>query len=416
ARGRLLALLVDGKPTPMATGPAEVDVIMDTTPFYAEAGGQQADEGTIEFDSGALVEVDDVQSPIKGLTVHRGRLIEGTLGLGDLGLMRIDVARRRAISRAHTATHIVHQALREELGSTAVQAGSENAPSRLRFDFRFGSSPGATAMSAIEERVNTQLAEDLQVTDEVMPLAKAKELGAMALFGEKYGERVRVVSIGGDWSRELCGGTHMGTSGQIGRVALLGESSIGSGVRRVEALVGDGAYEFHAREHLIVSRLAEILKVRPEEMPERIETLMARMKEADKRLQAFKRERVLVQVGEFAAQAQAIGEVRVVTLDLAEDADGEALRTVAQGIRERLGEGTPALVAAAGRSEERVVLVVAVNQAARDLGIKAGVLAKRASTILGGGGGGRDDFAQGGGTASEKVPQAFDAIRAELPT
>src|SRR5690606_21890878 len=232
AEARLVGLLVDGQPVPTATAPADVEVVLDRTPFYAEAGGQLADQGSIRLQGGGIVTVDDVQAPAKGLVVHRGRLTEGTVTLDETGVASIDTARRTAIARAHSATHMVHKALHESLGEQATQAGSENAPSRLRLDFRHGAQVPAAVVGEIEERVNSQLAEDLEVTDEVMDIEDAKASGAMALFGEKYGSRVRVVSIGGDWSKELCAGTHVPRTGNIGRVTLLGESSIGSGVRR----------------------------------------------------------------------------------------------------------------------------------------------------------------------------------------
>ncbi|MDR0431827.1 MAG: alanine--tRNA ligase [Bifidobacteriaceae bacterium] len=413
ARVQVAGLLLDGQPAPVATGPTQVELILDRTPFYAEAGGQLADVGTIEFDSGAVVEVDDVQRPIRGLSVHRGRLIEGTVALGDSGHGRIDVARRVAISRAHTATHMVHKALREELGSTATQAGSENAPSRLRFDFRYGSGVPASALATIEERVNDKLAEDLEVTEQLMPIADARELGAMALFGEKYGEIVRVVSIGGDWSRELCGGTHMRTSGQLGRVALLGEGSIGSGVRRVDALVADRAYGYQAREHVLVSQLSELLKVRADDLPERVNALVGRLRDAERELDQMRQASLLAKAGQIA-QAASGEPVAVTVFDAGADASVDDLRVLAADVRNRLGEQRPAVVALAGGAGERAIVVVATTSAAREAGVKAGALVKTVSSVLGGGGGGRDDMAQGGGPNREHLDEAFAALRQQV--
>ncbi|MDR0627444.1 MAG: alanine--tRNA ligase, partial [Bifidobacteriaceae bacterium] len=374
-----------------------------------------ADQGTIEFDSGAVFEVDDVQRPIRGLSVHRGRLIEGNLAVGDSSYGRIDTERRKAISRAHTATHMVHKALREQLGSTATQAGSENAPSRLRFDFRYGSGVPASALGEIEERVNTVLAEDLEVTEELMPLAQARELGAMALFGEKYGEIVRVVSIGGDWSRELCAGTHMRRSGELGRVSVLGEGSIGSGVRRVEALVADGAYAHQAKEHLLVSQLTEVLKVRPDELVDRVGSLVSKLKEADKALAAMRSAQLAAQVPSLVASAKSVAGVRLVTATL-EGATADDLRELAVAIRSRLGEGEPAVVGVGVRDPEsgRGLLAVAVNAAGLAAGYKAGSLVGLASKVLGGGGGGKPALAQGGGADGDKLDQAWAAIAAAL--
>src|SRR5690606_19425992 len=193
---RVAGLLSGGVPAPAVTAPAEVEVVLARTPFYAESGGQLADHGTIVLDGGATIEVDDVQRPVKGLIVHRGRLVEGTAALGDPGTAQIDTARRKAISRAHSATHMIHKALHELVGPDRTQAGSENAPSRIRFDFRSPSAVSASALSEIEERVNERLADNLEVTDQLMPITEARAAGAMALFGEKYGDIVRVVSIG----------------------------------------------------------------------------------------------------------------------------------------------------------------------------------------------------------------------------
>jgi alanyl-tRNA synthetase len=234
----------------------EVELVLDRTPFYAEGGGQLADQGVIELANGSRVEVLDVQSPITGLVVHKARVLEGEVWLGSAGEARVDIERRKAISRAHTATHMVHKAFREALGETATQAGSENAPGRFRFDFSASGAVPPAAMVDVEQRVNDLVVADLAVYAEVMSQDEARRSGAMALFGEKYGDRVRVVSVG-DWARELCGGTHAGRSGQLGVIKLLGEASIGSGVRRVEALVGGDAYRFLAREHVLVAQLSE---------------------------------------------------------------------------------------------------------------------------------------------------------------
>jgi alanyl-tRNA synthetase len=411
SRSRVVGLLVDGVPAPAATAPADVEVVLDVTPFYAEMGGQLADHGTIVLDGGATIEVDDVQAPVKGLPVHRGRLVDGTLTLDEPGVATIDTARRIAISRAHTATHMVHKAIRESLGDTATQAGSENAPSRVRFDFRTGQAVPAGVLSEVEERVNTRLQENLEVTDAVMPIAEARALGAMALFGEKYGDQVRVVSIGGDWSRELCGGTHVRRSGELGLVTLLGESSIGSGVRRVDALVGDGAYGFHAKEHALVGQLSGLLGARPDELSDRVASLMARLKESEKELASVRAAQVLAAAGSLAAGAQDVAGTRMVAHDAGEVGAADDLRTLVLDVRSRLGESAPAVVAVGGVTKGRPVVVVATNAAARENGVRAGALVKTASGVLGGGGGGKDDLAQGGGTDAARLPEALAGVR-----
>jgi alanyl-tRNA synthetase len=414
ARTRVVGLLVDGVPAPVATAPASVEVILDRTPFYAEAGGQLADHGTIVLDGGGSIEVDDVQAPVKGMSVHRGRLVDGSVALGEPGFATIDTARRRAISRAHTATHMVHKALHETLGPEATQAGSENSPNRLRFDFRSGSAVPASALAEVEGRVNERLVEDLEVTDRVMPLTRAREMGAMALFGEKYGNEVRVVSIGGDWSRELCAGTHVPRSGQLGLITLLGESSIGSGVRRLDALVGAGAYEFHAREHALVGQLTGLLNARSEELPDRIGALVTRLRDAEKELAGLRQAQLLQSAERLAASATDAGGVRVVTHEIGEVASADDLRTLVLDLRQRLGEAVPAVVALGGVAKQRPLVVVATNAAARAAGIRAGALVRVAATRLGGGGGGKDDLAQGGGSDVAALGAALAAVAAAV--
>ncbi|GIG39804.1 alanine--tRNA ligase [Cellulomonas phragmiteti] len=414
AETKVVGLLVDGVPAPAATAPAQVQVVLDVTPFYAESGGQLADTGTIRLVNGGIVEVDDVQAPVKGLSVHQGRLVDGTLTLGDAGVATIDTARRRAIARAHTATHMVHQALREELGDTATQAGSENAPSRLRFDFRSGGAVPASSLSQIEGRVNERLQDDLEVTDRTMAIDEARALGAMALFGEKYGNQVRVVSIGGDWSRELCAGTHVRRSGELGLVTLLGESSIGSGVRRVDALVGDSAYGYQAKERALVSQLSGLLGARPDELGDRVSSLLTRVRESEKELAALRQAQVLAAAGSLAAAPQQVGAVRVVTHDAGEVAAPDDLRTLALDVRGRLGESSPVVVAVGGVAKGRPVVVIATNAAAREAGHRAGALVRTASGVLGGGGGGKDDVAQGGGTDATRLTDALDGVVAAV--
>lgn len=410
ARGRVVGLLVDGVPAPAATAPADVEVVLDVTPFYAEAGGQLADTGTIVLDGGARIEVDDVQAPVKGLSVHHGRLVDGTVTFGESGTSTIDPVRRRAIARAHTATHMVHKALHESLGEQATQAGSENAPSRIRFDFRHGQAVPQGVLADIEGRVNERLRDDLDVSDTVMPIAEARALGAMALFGEKYGNEVRVVSIGGDWSRELCAGTHVQRSGELGLVTLLGESSIGSGVRRVDALVGDGAYGFQAKEHALVGQLSGLLGARPDELADRVQALLSRLKDSEKELAGMRQASVLAAAASLVDSARTVGDVRVVTHDAGDVGSADDLRTLVLDVRARLGEAAPSVVAVGGTSKGRPVVVVATNAAARDKGVRAGALVRTASTVLGGGGGGKDDLAQGGGTDASRLGEALESV------
>lgn len=410
----LESILRDGQLVDAVDAPADIDVVLAETPFYAEAGGQLADQGRITLTGGGIIEVDDVQKPIAGLIVHRGRLVEGTAAVGTGAIAQIDTERRGAIARAHTATHMVHEALREELGDGATQAGSENSPGRMRFDFRYGQAVPKSALEQVEGRVNTLLQQELEVTDTQMPIDEAKALGAQALFGEKYGDIVRVVSIGGDWSRELCGGTHVKGTGALGSVQLLGEASIGSGVRRVDALVGESAYRFQAKEHAMVSQLAEILKVSSEDIPDRVRSLTQRVKEMEKQLAAMRGAQLQAQAGQLASQAVDAGGVRVLAHDAGDGVNAGDLRTLATDLRSRLGEDQPVVVAVTGTTDGRTALVVATNTAAREKGLKAGALLRAGAEAMGGRGGGKDDLAQGGGGDAARATDALDAVRGQI--
>ena len=404
-------LVVGGTATPAAREGEEVEVVLDRTPFYAEGGGQLADTGTVRTTHGALIEVVDVQAPLAGLVVHRGRVVSGEVAVGDSVHADVDTDRRRSISRAHTATHMVHKAIREALGETATQAGSENSPGRFRFDFAAASAVPPTVLHDVEQRVNSLLADDLPVTAEVMSQAEAMRSGAMALFGEKYGAEVRVVSVG-EWARELCGGTHAARSGQLGLVTLLGESSIGAGVRRIEALVGTDAHRYLAREHVLLAGVTDVLRVRPEEAPERVATLVARLREAERELARITAAQVLARGPELAATATDVGGVRSVVAEVGR-VGADDLRTLALDVRHRLG-AAPGVVGLLAVPEDRPVVVVATTAGARDLGVRAGDLVRVAAGALGGGGGGKPDLAQGGGTDATKVGAAAVALSEEI--
>ena len=411
SEAKVTAVLVDGNLVGSAGADEEVEIVLDRTPFYAEGGGQLADGGTITLANGAVVEIDDVQTPVPGVFVHRGRVLSGSLESGSQGQAAIDVERRHAISRAHTATHMVHKAFRELLGETATQAGSENSPGRFRFDFPATGAVPASVLNDVESRVNTLLLDNLEVSAQVMSQDAAKKLGAMALFGEKYGDQVRVVSVG-DWARELCGGTHVSRSGQLGVVKLLSESSIGAGVRRVEALVGVDAYKFLAREHILLNSLTEIIKgARVEELPERINGLINSMKEIEKELSVLRSAQALAQVGEIAKGAKVVNGTTVITSVLGDGISGDDLRKIALELRSKAANSVVALISV---NDSKPVLVVAASDAARAAGVKAGALVKIGSTVLGGGGGGKDDFAQGGGTDAAKSVDALAAISQAL--
>jgi alanyl-tRNA synthetase len=411
SESKLTGILVDGVGVASAVEGDDVEIILNRTPFYAEGGGQLADGGRITLSNGSVIEIDDVQSPVPGVSVHRGRVLNGNVEVGSDALAEIDSERRSAISRAHTATHMVHKAFREVLGETATQAGSENSPGRFRFDFPATGAVSASVLDDVESRVNTLLLENLEVTAESMSQAQAKEIGAMALFGEKYGDVVRVVSVG-DWARELCGGTHVERSGQLGVVKLLGESSIGAGVRRVEALVGVDAYKFLAREHILLNSLTDLIKgSRAEELPERISDLLNKMKDIEKELAAVRSAQALSQVGDLAKSATTINGHTFIGSVMSDGVSGDDLRKIAIDLRSAHSNSVIALLS---NNDGKPVLVVAVSDQSRAAGVKAGALVKLGSTVLGGGGGGKDDFAQGGGTDATKSLDAIAAISQSL--
>jgi alanyl-tRNA synthetase len=416
-------LIVGGVSVLAAAQGTEVDVVLDRTPFYAEGGGQLADAGVIRTigsgaGDGAQVEVRDVQAPVPGLIVHRGRVTAGELVVGSAVRADIDVERRRAISRSHTATHLVHRAIRGALGESAAQAGSENSPGRFRFDFTAIGSVPPSVLAAAEDEVNEVLIADLDVRAFHTSLEEARALGALALFGEKYGDDVRVVEVG-DYSRELCGGTHVARSGQLGLVKILGESSIGSGVRRVEALVGLDAFRFLARESVLVSHLSEQLKAPREELPERIGGVLARLRDAERDLQRLHSAELLGSAAELAGGAADVAGAALVTHRAPDGTAADDMRKLALDIRGRLAAGRPGVVVVAGVAADRPTVVIAVNDAARQRGLSAGSLVQTAAAALGGRGGGRDDVAQGGGApvgtdGAAPIEAMFEAVRTNI--
>ena len=418
----VVGLLSGGVPVTAAVQGDGVAVVLDRTPFYAEGGGQLADQGVIRTDgpSGpAEIEVTDVQAPLPGLIVHRGVVRFGEVTVGSPAHAEIEIERRRATSRSHTATHLVHRALRGALGESAAQAGSENAPGRLRFDFTATGAVPVSVLREVEDEVNRVLINDLTVRAFHTSLDEARSMGALALFGEKYGSEVRIVEVG-EYSRELCGGTHVARSGQLGLVKLLGESSIGSGVRRIEALVGIDAFRFLARESVLVSQLSEQLKARPEELPERVSGVVSRLREAERELNRLRSAALLESAGEIAAAAEDIGGVAFVAHQVPDGTDADALRKLALDVRGRIPAQRPAVVMIAGVPADRPVVVIAVNEAGRAAGLAAGALVGSAARALGGGGGGKPDIAQGGGApstgdaAAASISAAFEAVRVAL--
>jgi len=408
----VLGILVDGMPADRATTGQIAEVILAETALYAESGGQVADKGII-VGPGYELDVLDVQKPVPGLISHTVEVTSGEVSVGQPATSVVDAENRRAARQAHSATHLVHAALRDTLGRSATQAGSLNRAGYLRFDFSWGQALSDETKTEIEEIANNAVRENLEVTTRVLPLDEARSLGAIALFGEKYGDTVRMVDIGGPWSRELCAGTHVSTSAEVGLISLVGESSVGASNRRVEALVGLDAFRQLAAERALVSQLTATLKTPREQLPARIAELTANLKAAEKKIAAYEAKALADRLPTLVEKATTVGPHRVVAESLGTASSADDVRSLALQVRDRLGSDA-AVVALGAQLNGRPVVVVATNEAARAAGAKAGVLAKAAATALGGGGGGRDDVAQGGGTDAAAMPSALAAVKGAL--
>jgi alanyl-tRNA synthetase len=408
----VLGLIVDGASVDRAVVGDIAEVILAETALYPESGGQEADAGSI-VGKGFDLEVLDVQRPIKGLVSHRVQVRSGEVGVGDAATSVVDPVWRHAAAQAHSATHLIHAALRQTLGSDAHQAGSYNKAGYMRLDFNWNQPLSPATRSEIENIANNAILENLEVTTRILPLAEAKSLGAMALFGEKYGETVRVVEIGGPWSLELCAGTHVSRSAEVGLINLVGESSIGSTSRRIESLVGFDAFKDLATERTIVSQLTSSLKTPREQLPDRISDLVTSLKAAEKRIAQYEAAELTARVPALVARAAHVGAVRLVSENVGSVKSTDELRSLATTVRERLGSEA-AVVALAADVSGKPAVIVATNDEARKSGLRAGALAKLASGILGGGGGGKDDLAQGGGSDVTAIDTALQAISANV--
>ena len=406
-QSKVTGLVVAGVDVKSANLGDEVEVLTDRTSFYAEGGGQLADHGLITFADGSIVEVDDVQTPVPGLYVHRGRVVSGSVTIGVEALTQVDVQRRLAISRAHTATHMVHKAFREALGDTATQMGSENSPGRFRFDFPSAGAVPQSVLADVEARVNELLLDNLAVTAELMTQEQARATGAMALFGEKYGDQVRVVSVG-DWARELCGGTHTQTSGQLGIITFLSESSIGAGIRRVEALVGADAYRYLAREHHLVGQLAELTKVRAEELPDRISKLLERLKQAEKEIAKARTSSLLSNIGELVGAPVKVATTNFYRFTAPAGTSATDLRDLVTTAKSSI-KGNDYVLIGATIDDGKVAFVVTTDSAARESGVSAANILKVMMPAVDGRGGGSAEMSQGGGVKVTGLDAALSA-------
>lgn len=419
---RILGIFVDGKRVPVvahegggdAGPPDRVELVLDRTPLYAEAGGQIADAGTISSGSAAKAAVTDVQKIAQTLWIHRATVESGEFVEGDTVTAAVDPAWRKGATQGHSGTHMVHAALRQVLGPNAVQAGSLNRPGYLRFDFNWQGPLTDEQRRQVEEVTNEAVQADFEVHTFTEELERAKAMGAMAMFGERYPDEVRVVEIGGPFSLELCGGTHVHNSAQIGPVTLLGESSVGSGVRRVEAYVGLESFRHLARERALMAGLASSLKVPSEEVPDRVANLVDRLKAAEKELDRARLASARAAAANAAAGAEHIGNVRVVVQRMSAGMTAADLRSLAGDIRGKLGSD-PAVVALIAEGEgDTVPYAVAANPAAQDGGLRANDLVKQLAAAVDGRGGGKADLAQGSGKNPTGIEAALDAVRAEI--
>jgi alanyl-tRNA synthetase len=405
---KVRGIVVDGTLAEAAEEGDMVEVVLEQTPFYAESGGQDSDAGRIIGD-GVELEVVDVQRPVKGLIVHRIRVRQGELLSGAPVLAAVDAEWRIGACQAHSGTHVMHAALRQVLGPTALQSGSYNKPGYLRLDFAWQSGLSQQVRADVEEAANQAIRKDLNVSATIMPLSKAREIGALALFGETYDEQaVRVVEMGGPWSRELCGGTHVQHASQIGLITMTGESSVGSGVRRVEAFVGIEAFRYLAKERSLVLGLSDALKVQPDQLPDRINKLLAQLKAAEKQIADLKSQTVLSDVNNIVAKSHDMWGIGYIA-HRADGVAGNDLRALALEIRNRV-QKTPSVVAVVGGPVEKPSVVIVTTQGARDRGLDAGELVRVASETLGGRGGGKPDIAQGGGTDGARAEDALKAV------
>lgn len=409
---KVLGLIAEGKQANSVTSGAIAEVILDETSFYAESGGQDSDSGFIRGD-GFELEVLDVQKPVKGLISHKVLVRSGEVAVGSDAVTAVDANWRLGAAQAHSGTHLVHAALREVLGPTALQSGSYNKPGYLRLDYSWSQALSDSTKSEIEEVTNLAIRQDLAVSAQFMSLPEAKTWGAVALFGETYDESVRVVQIGGPWSRELCGGTHVSRSSQVGLISLIGESSVGSGSRRLEALVGIEAFRALANERALVSRLSDLLKSNRDSLEERISSTIEDLKNAQRKLAALQADQLASLIPKLIADAEVIGQARAVLANVGILDSVDELRSLTLQLRDHL-QNDSAVAALFAEIGGKPMLVIAITKQAQVAGFKAGALVKVASAILGGGGGGKDDTAQGGGTDSNKISAAMDAVRSEL--
>ena len=408
ARAEVKALLVNGARAAKAKAGDAVEVVAAATPFYGESGGQVGDQGRITGAAGAVAGIEDTVRPVPGLVVHRGKVTAGELAVGDVVELAVDEARRDLIRANHSATHLLHFALREKLGEHVKQAGSVVAPDHLRFDFAHFQPLTREELRDVERRVNELVRANEATDTAVLELEDARKTGAMMIFGEKYGDRVRVVKIGP--SKELCGGTHVRRAGDVNFFKIESEESIAAGVRRIVAVTGPGAVALAQREEDELQRAASLLKAGTFEVVQKVEAAQKRLKDLERALEDAQGQLAAARSGDLAAQARDVNGVKVLAVKV--QGDGKALRDLADKLRDRLGRGVVALGA---EQEGKAILLVAVT---KDLAgkVKAGDLVKEAAKLVGGSGGGKPDLAQAGGSNPAGLADALAKVEQLVAT
>jgi len=399
-------LLVEGQSVATASVGA-VQIILDQTPFYAESGGQIGDRGYLSGNE-TLVRIEDVQKR-GSLFVHYGQIERGSLKVGDRVTAQIDLACRRRAQANHTATHLLQAALRQIVDENIAQAGSMVSFDRLRFDFNLPRAVTPEELQNIEAQINTWIAEGHRAEVEVMAIAAAKDKGAIAMFGEKYGDQVRVIDFPGV-SMELCGGTHVANTAEIGLFKLISESGVAAGIRRIEAVAGLAALEYLSLRDKVVRELSDRFKAKPEELTERVTALQTELKNTQKQLETVRGELALAKSDQLLSQAEAIGSFKVLVASLAE-VDAESLKTVAERLLQKVGEG--AIVLGSGEAD-KVNLVAAFSPGVNQKGLQAGKFIGAIAKLCGGGGGGRPNLAQAGGKDASKLPDALAVAQTQL--
>ncbi|MEH2400551.1 alanine--tRNA ligase [Nostoc sp.] len=408
ATAKVEAILVEGVSQEEAEAGTQVQIVLDKTPFYAESGGQIGDRGYISGD-GILVRVEDMKKE-SDFFVHFGRIERGTLRVGDHVTAQIDPACRRRAQANHTATHLLQAALKKIVDDGISQAGSLVSFDRLRFDFNCPRALTAEEVQQVEEQVNTWIAEAHAAKVEVLPLAEAKARGAVAMFGEKYGEEVRVIDFP-SVSMELCGGTHVTNTAEIGVFKIISEAGVASGVRRIEAVSGPAILDYLNLRDKVVKDLSDRFKVKPEELPDRITSLQTELRTSQKELETLKVQLAIAKSDSLLQTAQTVGDYKIIVAQL-EDVDPESLKTAAERLLQKISNG--AVVLGSVPEPGKVSIVAAFSQEVNKKGLQAGKFVGAIAKICGGGGGGRPNLAQAGGRDPSKLPEALEQAESEL--